>query len=65
MFNQDRYWPRYAVYSDGILHGAYLTTEHAQEVCDRLEKKGKRTQITDQALEWYIELPKEDEKKVK
>lgn len=33
--------PRFQVWVGGVIHGVYLLKEHAEEVADRLRKKGR------------------------
>lgn len=37
--------PKYQVWADGILWGLYLLREHADEVVERLRRKGKTVEL--------------------
>lgn len=51
---------RFVVKVNGETYGAYLTQEHADEIVERLEKKGqKNVTVGNRAMDWAMPDPEE------
>ena len=51
---------RFVVKVNGETYGAYLTQEHADEIVERLKKKGqKNVQVGNRAMDWAMPEPEE------
>lgn len=44
--------PRWRVYMNGELYGAYLHEDHAQEVARRLQRKGRKVKVSKKMAVW-------------